>query len=749
MISQQHPYVPGSAPLTLPLSRFLPLLPDGMASVWLQEHIPAGNWILDPLGASPALVAEAARAGYRVAVTTTNPILSFMIEVLARSPQESELQAAMSALAILRRGNMRLENELQSLYETQCPMCGSIVQADGYLWERDAAEPYACLYHCPACDQEGEHPPTEFDLEKLHNLGSHKLHYARALERVNVGEAQARRGAEDALKTFLPRQLYVISTLINKTASLNLPFSGKQLLHALILSVCDQGNALWAWPSARSRPRQLTTPPRFRENNLWMAFESAVQEWRSDLPAIEVTHWPALPSSTGGICIFSGRPGALLAEASELPFKAMVSVLPRPSQAFWTLSALWSGWLWGPESVLPMKSALERRRYDWSWYAEAIFRLFRQLRGMPPGVPFLNILPELVPGFLDASVISSSRAGLHLRSLALNDEDDIAQLIWETTTKPVAGAGNALKTTLRASMLKYLQERGEPARQIQLAAAGLAALTDQGTFSPSKEGATPTEQLIKVQKTLQGLLGNRKIFLRDKDPDHPQTHRTWWPATGFTAGTLPLTDGVEKHVLETLIHTPALNEAELFNKLYAHFPGLLTPPAEMVHTILSSYAHAISESPVVWQVNDQEKPENRQADVQSVQEELLKLGKSLNYYVEVSEHSIWWIDNNQRKYVYHCFASSMISHFVQDSPPLPAGCQGVLVFPGSRSRLLAYKLYHNPWLALAVEDKWTFLKFRHLRRFIRKETPDRARWSDHLEKDPPLWEEATQMRFFA
>ncbi|MCD4671104.1 MAG: hypothetical protein K8R77_00440, partial [Anaerolineaceae bacterium] len=333
MIPQQHPYIPGSAPLTLPLSRFLPLLPDGMAGTWLRANVPAGNWVLDPLGASPALVAEAARAGYRVAVTTTNPILSFMIEVLARSPRESELQAAMSALAILRRGNMRLENELQSLYETQCPMCGSIVQADGYLWERDAAEPYACLYHCPACDQEGEHPPTEFDLEKLHNLGSHKLHYARALERVNIGETQARRGAEDALKTFLPRQLYVISTLINKTASLNLPLSGKQLLHALILSVCDQGNALWAWPSARSRPRQLTTPPRFRENNLWVAFETAVQEWQSDLPAIEVTHWPALPSSTRGICIFSGRPGALLTEASGLSFKAMISVLPRPSQA--------------------------------------------------------------------------------------------------------------------------------------------------------------------------------------------------------------------------------------------------------------------------------------------------------------------------------------------------------------------------------------------------------------------------------
>ena len=745
MTVHPQPYIPGSDPRDLPLSRFLPLLPDGMASAWLLAQAqPAGSWVLDPLGASPALIIEAARAGYRVAVTTPNPILRFMIEVLAAAPQAHELQAALSALAILRRGESRLETELRALYETPCRKCGAIVPADSYLWERDALEPYACLYHCPACNDEGEHPPTEFDLEKLQSLGSHKLHYARALERVNVGDEQARQGAEDALKTILPRQLYVISTLINKTATLKLSAEEKKLLHALILSVCDQGNALYAWPSARSRPRQLTTPPRFRENNLWTAFESAIQQWQSDEPSIEVTHWPELPAAESGICIYSGRPGALLAESRALPFQAMISVLPRPSQAFWTYSALWSGWLWGHEAVLPMKSALERRRYDWNWYAEAIYRLFHQLRDMPAGTPFLNIIPELVPGFLEAAILSTGKAGLQLQGLALNTQENIAQLLWQTVNKLPIEIDTSMKTVLQEGMVAHLAERGEPARQIQLEIAGLAELPYQNY----EETPSPSGLLEKTQNHIQQLLDNREIFLHDDEPDHFQTQRTWWPVNGFDAAIQPLTDRVEKYIFESLIHTPAVPESEFFTELYAAFPGLLTPTAEMVHTILSAYAHTVSESPPVWQINEQEKPKARYADVQHLQQALLKLGKELNYHVEVSESSIWWMDKNQRKFVYHCFSSSMIHQYVHEQTPLSPGCQGVLVFPGSRSRLLSYKLNHNPWLAHIVEENWTFLKFRHLREFMSKGNLSRARWMEHLEMDPPLWEEATQMTFF-
>ena len=68
----------GSAPAR-PLARFLPPVPAGMVSGWLKDNVEPGSWLLDPLGASPAVVLEAARAGYRVIAASNNPILSFMI----------------------------------------------------------------------------------------------------------------------------------------------------------------------------------------------------------------------------------------------------------------------------------------------------------------------------------------------------------------------------------------------------------------------------------------------------------------------------------------------------------------------------------------------------------------------------------------------------------------------------------------------------------------------------------------------
>lgn len=746
-LPEQHPFIPGGQPLPLPLSRFLPPLPEGMAASWLRQNIPPGSWLLDPLGASPALALEAARAGYRVLVSNNNPVLYFLTEVLARSPRQNELQAAISAIAILRRGTERLENELKALYETRCPGCERIIQADGYLWERDAAAPYACLFRCPACKEEGEHPITEFDLQKLNSLGSYNLHHARALERVNVGSQEARQGAEEALKNCLPRQLYVISTLINKAASLNLDLPLRQLLHALILSVCDQGNTLWAWPSARNRPRQLSTPPRFRESNLWTVFETAVQDWQSLAEPIETTRWPQLPSATSGICIYPGRPGVLLAEEACPPFAAVISVLPRPSQAFWTLSALWSGWLWGPETVLPMKSALERRRYDWNWYADALFRLSRQLQLLPEELPFLNILPELAPGFFGAAIISTSMAGLRLHSLALNQDEDLAQFVWITTSKENTASNPALQKTARDGMLQHLQERGEPARQMQMEAAGLAALSAQGCLRPSRDDP-PSSQLTKIQKLLAELLEESRTFGRAQDSSKPHPSQVWWPVSSWQPGSQPLADRVEKHLLEALLQAPALAETDLFASLYTSFPGLLTPSAELINTILVSYAHSVFEDPVFWQLNEQEQPENRRAELGLILEDLRSLGQALQYKVQISERSVHWSEAGRNTYVFHCFASSMIARFVQQDPPLAAGCQGVLVFPGSRSRLLAYKLLHDPVLSQNVENKWIFLKYRHLRRFLQKESAERSRWQDHLQKDPPMWEEPTQMSFF-
>ncbi|NJN79886.1 MAG: hypothetical protein HC797_05100 [Anaerolineales bacterium] len=45
---------------------------------------------------------------------------------------------------------------------------------------------------------------------------------------------------------------------------------------ALVLLACDAGNTLWAHPAERKRPKQLSTPNQFREDNVWTMLERGV-----------------------------------------------------------------------------------------------------------------------------------------------------------------------------------------------------------------------------------------------------------------------------------------------------------------------------------------------------------------------------------------------------------------------------------------------------------------------------------------
>jgi hypothetical protein len=120
----------------------------------------------------------------------------------------------------------------------------------------------------------------------------------------------------------------------------------------------------------------------FRENNIWIIeqgielFEPFTTWINSNVP---LSTWPEHPPEKGGICVFEGRLSSIAESLPELSINAVISAIPRPNQAYWTLSALWAGWLWGRDAVGSFKSVLHRQRYDWAWHATALSTVFKQL----------------------------------------------------------------------------------------------------------------------------------------------------------------------------------------------------------------------------------------------------------------------------------------------------------------------------------------------------------------------------------
>jgi hypothetical protein len=419
-IISTHAFISGNEPgKPEPLGRYLPVIPDGLAQAYLAESgIPPGATILDPFGSSSRLAVEMARAGYRVLTAVNNPITRFMMEMAAQPASRAELQSALAELASSRKGNERLENHLQSLYLTSCPHCQHNLPAQAFIWERGGHSPTARILHCTHCGIEGEFETTPADHERITVLaGTAALHKARALERVAALHDPDRSHVQEALDHYLPRAIYCLITIINKLDSLSITQQQRRDLTALVLTACDESNTLWSQPTERPRPRQLVIPPRFRENNVWMALEKSVETWATNEARLPVNIWPNLPTESSALCIFEGPQRELARHLDKIPVQAVVSALPRPNQAFWNLSVLWAGWLWGREATAPFKRVLRRQRYDWTWHAGALHAALKNLNPhLPLNAPFFALLSEPEPSFLTAALLAAQSSGFDCKA---------------------------------------------------------------------------------------------------------------------------------------------------------------------------------------------------------------------------------------------------------------------------------------------------------------------------------------------
>jgi hypothetical protein len=194
-------------------------------------------------------------------------------------------------------------------------------------------------------------------------------------------------------------------------------------------------------------------------------------------------------------------------------------------------------------------------------------------------------------------------------------------------------------------------------------------------------------------------------------------------------------------LVRLLQKTPGIARAELEAALCRLAPGLLTPSAELVDTLLESYAE---EQNGGWRLQPAEIPTARRADLDEARGMLRVLGERLGYRVEGETPLTWTPGEFGQVYYFYAIASSVVSRHVLPGLPAPAG-QVVMVFPGGRARLLAYKLRRDPRLRDALKGVH-LLKFRHLRALFDRPGLTADQWEGLLDADPPFFEEAEQMR---
>jgi hypothetical protein len=743
-------YIPGPPPTrSEPLGRYLPPLPEGVASTWLNNSIHPSDkenfWVLDPFCAAPRLAIEAALAGYRVLVSANNPIARFLLEMAANPPSEAEMRATLAELASTRKGDERLELHICDLYMTTCNRCEKEVMAEAYLWDRDSNRPFASLYQCPYCGESGEHPATPADIARALQFSSTGLHRARALERVTNLDDPDRHHVEEALSVYLPRALYAIFNIINKLEGLSLTSTRRNYLLALCLSACDSANTIWPYPTERARPRQLTIPPRFREYNVWLAMEQAIHQWVVQTPQVPLVHWPE-PPPEGGISVFEGRLKDLAVTLSDARIGAVLAPLPRPNQAFWTLSALWAGWLWGREAVGPFKSVLRRRRYDWTWHCialnSALVSLAPQIK---IGTPIFGMIGENEPGFISAALVAAETAGFQITNLAMRSESGQAQITGRRSNPEPhfpAQAEIRVEAIVQEAVREYLRKRGEPSSYLNIQTAGFTTLL-QAERSAITD-ISPAELLSQLNTSLEEALSYRGGFLRLGGSEKSLEVGYWWLREVNDLAP-PLSDRLEKALIRLLLEKPGSTILEIDRELCLAFPGLFTPSTELIQVCLESYAEQDPPESGHWRLKNQDSPQSRRADLEEIHLLLSRMAKQMGYSPQGDRPLLWYDINGELNYCFYITASAIISEmvFAHDFPPEKC----LIVIPGGRANLVAHKIHRDPRLRQAIESGWRFIKYRQVRWLAETPVLIRETLDDHFSQDA-LTYDAPQLHLF-
>ncbi|HRK88919.1 MAG TPA: hypothetical protein PK152_07275 [Anaerolineales bacterium] len=718
------PYIPGFKPADSgPLARFLPALEDGVIAAWLSHQTLTGNWLLDPFGFSPRLVLEAARSGFRVLVTANNPVTRFLLEIFANPPPQSEFTAALADLGAIKKGDERLEHHLQSLYLTQCEKCEKQIHASAFLWRKDEDTPYARVYECPHCKDAGERPVAEMDKEiALQIAGTDTLHRTRLFERVVSLKDEDRIYAEEAIEHYLPRPLYALSTIINRLDSLRLSEPRRRALTALILLACDAGNTLWAHPAERPRPKQLSTPNQFREANVWSMLERGVALFAGSGSPVPVEAWPKRIPESGGICIYEGRLKDLAHKVKrEIPIAAVIGSVPRPNQAFWTLSALWAGWLWGKDAVEPYKVALRRRRYDWAWSATALFAMFSHLNELlADGVPVFGVLPEPEAPFLTSAFTAAHTAGFVLEHMALRTEHDPVQIVWKSGEKFKPAPLDI--EMIRKALREFLSARGEPVGYLHLHTAGLIALTEANAL---RQADDEFDVVIRnMQSAMEQALRGGNEFVHYSTGEGVDTGM-WGLAD--RAQSESLIDRVEVAIVTYLQKNRDVIFLEVEEDLSQQFMGLMTPSKGVIYAVLNSYAEKTGGS---WKLRDEDLASTRREEMKAIFSQLKEIGARLNYASSIHDKVLTWSENGKPIRKFHILASALVGRALETADE-----QTVLVIPGGRAALVAYKQDRDPALKERLK-KHRLVKYRLVRGLLELPILTRETFAEQIASDP-------------
>ncbi|MEA3346109.1 MAG: hypothetical protein U9Q78_07710 [Chloroflexota bacterium] len=705
------------------MARYGEPTPRGVAKAYVQAYTSPDDLILVPFCQSAPLIREIQATGRRLLALDFNPVEVLALRMALAPPAEAELLAAFTRLGDAPKAGEPLRQHLEGLYTTPCPRCRHPALAEAFVWDREEAQPVERRYRCPACGDRGSGPVEEGDLMTLEGVESRGLAYWYLADHVapasclrpvrRPGGRQTsphRRTVLRLLDIYTPRNLYALAQILIKMERL---FSDSPVLEAMrgaLLGCLDVGSALYSADAPDTRPHRLQLPHRYLERNVWECFEKACEELSRREGQIQLA--PDLNSfleeKGEEVHLQVGTLHALSELMGSIRVPLIVAMPPRFDPLFWSLSYLWSGWLYGPRAAKGLEPLLGRRSSDWEWYRRSLQGAFQQAGRVLQPEGHLLLLGR-VPSSKqrDALLLAASGAGFTL-SHALSDGEEGVQLHFRREPFRIPVTADEDLATRAASLSEgrvtdLLRARGEPTLSPHLRMAAAEALARRGWLPL----LTASEEPMSAVEGLWEELEKREAFV------HFDDGRWWLHNAGNTA--VPLADRVETEVYEILAGTLGIAHKALLRLVCKRFSGPLTPSVTIVEACLRSYGEEFS--PGYWRLRADEEAKGREAEIAQVTQVLERLGRRMGYEVEEGEgYDMIWREGEQPVHGFLLRWEARVATAILHSHLEPRAEHQYYVLPQARVELVQAKLAHDPRLGGAMaRGNWHFLKYAPLR----------------------------------
>ena len=134
----------------------------------------------------------------------------------------------------------------------------------------------------------------------------------------------------------------------------------------------------------------------------------------------------------------------------------------------------------------------------------------------------------------------------------------------------------------------------------------------------------------------------------------------------------------------------------------------------------------------------------RRNELNTIRTMLETIGRRLGYSTVKQDKNYLWQENDQTAYAFYILASALVRRAITETPYLPE--QTILVIPGGRAALAAYKAQRDPALAARIKN-YRIAKYRMLRTLVEVPVLTRETFEEQIDSDP-LEKSKSQMMMF-